>query len=87
MVMTDVLLSEDGQAQERRLLAQVLQHVEEAQLWSEERTFGTLGLLFGMARRGAAFVVRPHGQGQGELRGRPSRKGPTAVAYPAAASQ
>ena len=75
MLITDVLLSEDGHAQERRLLAQVLQHVEEDQLWIEDRHFGTLGLMFGMARRGAAFVVRQHGQVQGELRGRPTRKG------------
>jgi Transposase DDE domain len=75
MLITDVLLSEDGHAQERRLLAQVLQHVEEDQLWIEDRNFCTLGLMFGMARRGAAFVVRQHGQVQGELLGRPTRKG------------
>ena len=33
--------------------------------------------MFGMARRGAAFVVRQHGQVQGELLGRPTRKGAT----------
>ena len=33
--------------------------------------------MFGMARRGAAFVVRQHGQVQGELLGRPTRKGTT----------
>src|ERR671936_384277 len=31
--------------------------------------------MFGMARRGAAFVARQHGQLQGELLGRPTRKG------------
>jgi hypothetical protein len=77
MLITDVFLSEDGHAQERRLIAQVLQHVREDQLWSEERNFCTLGLLFGMARRGAAFVVRQHGQVQGALLGRPTRKSPT----------
>ena len=75
MLITDVVLSEDGHAQERSLLAQVLQHVEEDQLWIEDRNFCTLGLMFGMARRGAAFVVRQHGQLQGELLGRPTRKG------------
>jgi hypothetical protein len=75
MLITDVFLSEDGHAQERRLIAQVLQHVGEDQLWSEDRNFCTLGLMFGMARRGAAFVVRQHGQLQGELLGRPTRKG------------
>jgi Transposase DDE domain len=77
MVITDVGLSEDGHAQERSLLAQVLQHVRADQLWIEDRNFCTLGLLFGMARRGAAFVVRQHGQWQGELLGRPTRKGTT----------
>jgi hypothetical protein len=77
MLLTDVFLSEDGHAQERRLLAQVLQHVETDQLWIEDRNFCTLGLMFGMARRGAAFVVRQHGQVQGELLCRPTRKGTT----------
>jgi hypothetical protein len=58
MLITDVVLSEDGHAQERSLIAQVLQHVEEDQLWIEDRNFCTLGLMFGMARRGATFVVR-----------------------------
>jgi IS4 transposase len=77
MLITDVVLSEDGHAQERRLLSQVLQHVEEDQLWIEDRNFCTLGLMFGIARRGAAFVVRQHGQLSGELLGRATRKGTT----------
>ena len=76
-LIPDVVLSEDGHAQERRLLAQVLQHVEEDQRWIEERTFCTLGLRFGRARRGAACVVRQHGPWQGELLCRPTRQGPT----------
>jgi hypothetical protein len=77
MLITDVVLSEDGHAQERRLIAEVLQHVREDDLWIEDRNFCTLGLMFGMARRGAAFVVRQHGQLQGELLGRSTRKGIT----------
>jgi Transposase DDE domain len=77
MLITDGFLSEDGHAQERRLIAEVLQHVKEDDLWIEDRNFCTLGLMFGMARRGAAFVVRQHGQLQGELVGRPTRKGTT----------
>jgi hypothetical protein len=77
LVITDVFLSEAGHAQERSLIAQVLPHVEADQLWIEERNFCPLGLLFGMARRGAAFVVRQHGQLPGELLGRPIRKGST----------
>jgi DDE family transposase len=77
MLITDVFLNEDGHAQERRLLTQVLQHVEADQLWIEDRNFCTLGLMFGIARRGAAFVGRQHGQLQGELLGRATRKGTT----------
>jgi len=77
MVITDVVLSEDGHAQERRVIAQVLPHVKADQRWIEERNFCTLGLLCGMARRGAAFVVRQHGQLQGELLGRATRTGTT----------
>jgi IS4 transposase len=77
MLITDVFLSEDGHAQERSILAQVLQHVRADQLWIEDRNFCTLSLMFGMARRGATFVVRQHGQLQGELLGRAKRTGTT----------
>jgi hypothetical protein len=75
MLITDVLLHEDGHAQERRLIAQVRQHVQADDLWIEDRNVCTLGLMFGMARRGAVFVVRQHGQVQGELVGRLTRQG------------
>ena len=57
------------------MIAEVLQHVQADDLWIEDRNFCTLGLMFGMARRGAAFVVRQHGQVQGELVGRLTRQG------------
>src|SRR5262249_35858005 len=47
MLITDVFLHEDGHAQERRLIAEVLHHVQADDLWIEDRTFGTLGLMFG----------------------------------------
>ena len=77
LLITEVFLAEDGHAQERSLITQVLQHVEADQLWIEDRNFCTLALMFGMARRGAAFVVRQHGQLQGELLGRAKRTGTT----------
>jgi hypothetical protein len=55
----------------------LLDLVEADQLWIEDRNFCTLGLLFGMHRRGATFVVRQHGQLQGELLGRAQRTGTT----------
>jgi hypothetical protein len=75
MLITDVLLHEDGHAQERSMIPEVLDLVEADQLWIEDRNFCTLGLLFGMHRRGATFVVRQHGQLQGELMGRAKRTG------------
>jgi IS4 transposase len=75
MLITDVFLNEDGHAQERRLIAEVLQHVQADDLWMEDRNFCTRTLLFGMAQRGAVFVVRQHSQLQGEYLGRPIRKG------------
>ena len=49
MLITDVFLHEDGHAQERRLIAEVLQHVQADDLWIEDRNFCTRALLFGMA--------------------------------------
>lgn len=77
MLITDVFLSEAGHAQERSLIDQVLQNVHEGELWIEDRNFCTRGLLFGMARRGACFLVRQHGQLKGELLGVPKRQGVT----------
>jgi IS4 transposase len=77
MLITDVFLNEDGHAQERSLIHAVLQTVGTGELWIEDRNFCTLGLMFGMARRGAYFLVRQHGQLQGQLLGAPKRKGMT----------
>ena len=77
MLITHVILNEDGHAQERSMIPEVLDLVEADQLWIEDRNFCTLGLLFGMHRRGATFVVRQHGQLQGELLGRAQRAGTT----------
>jgi hypothetical protein len=77
MLITDVILHEDGHAQERSMIPEVLERVEADQLWIEDRNFCTLGLLFGMHRRGATFVVRQHGQLQGELLSNAQRTGTT----------
>jgi len=72
---TDVLLSEEGPAQERSVIPEVVRTVNAGDLWIAARTVCPRGLLCGMARRGAAFLVRQHGQGKGELRGVPTRQG------------
>jgi hypothetical protein len=73
--VTAVLLAEDGQAQERSLLPDVLPLVEAQDLWLGDRNFCTLGFLFGVAARGACFVIRQHGQLQGQPVGRRKAKG------------
>jgi hypothetical protein len=77
LVMTAVFLDEDGHAQERRGIAQVLYSVSAGDLWSADRNFCTRGLMCGIARRGAAFLVRQHGQMHGERLGTPTRQGVT----------
>ena len=62
MLVTDVFPCEDGHAQERRLLPQVLLTVEAMDLWIADRNFCTTGFLFGIAAGDAAFVIRQHAQ-------------------------
>jgi IS4 transposase len=60
MLATDVILCEDGHAQERSLLDQVLELVRARDLWIEDRNFCTTNFLFGIARRAGFFLVRQH---------------------------
>ena len=62
MLATDVFPCEDGHAQERSLLPQVLKTAEAKDLWIADRNFCTTGFLFGIAEGGAAFVIRQHKQ-------------------------
>jgi IS4 transposase len=59
-VIRDVVLEEDGHAQERSLLDQV--PVEPGQLWIADRNFCGPTFLFGIQRTGAFFLVRRHAQ-------------------------
>ena len=60
MLVTDVILCEDGHAQERSLLKQVLELVKPRDLWIADRNFCTTNFLFGIAQRDAFFVIRQH---------------------------
>ena len=62
MLVSDVFPCEDGHAQERRILPQVLPTVEANDLWIADRNFCTTGFLFGIANRDAAFLIRQHKQ-------------------------
>ena len=66
----DVLPCEDGHAQERSLLGELLQTVERDDMWMGDRNFCTVDYLFGIARRNAKFVIRQHGNLRYELMGR-----------------
>src|SRR6478672_5093065 len=75
MLATEVVLCEDGHAQERSLLGQVLPCVEPDDLWIADRNFCTGDFLRGIAARGGCFVVRQHGQLKGTLVGVRQSKG------------
>jgi len=69
MLATEVVLCEDGHAQERSLLGQVLPLVTQDDLWMADRNFCTVDFLCGIAARGGGFVMRQHGQLKGTLVG------------------
>jgi hypothetical protein len=59
-VATDVIPCEDAYAQERSLLPEGLASVAAQDCIVADRNFCTTGFLFGLARRGAFFVMRQH---------------------------
>jgi len=61
MLVIDVILCEDGHAQERSMTAEILALVGSNDLWIADRNFCTTTLLFGIAARGGGFVIRQHG--------------------------
>ena len=75
-LMIDVLLCEDGHAQERSLLPEVLPMVQSGDLWIDDRNFCTTGFTFGIVRRGGCFLVRQHASTlHWELVGKRHRRG------------
>jgi len=75
MLATEVVLCEDGHAQERSLLGQIRPWVAQDDLWIADRNFCTGDFLGGIAARGGCFVIRQHGQLQGTLVGSRTYKG------------
>src|SRR5262245_59708948 len=59
-LILDVVLEEDGHAQERSLLDQI--PIEPGQLWIADRNFCLRTFLFRILRAGAFFLVRRHAQ-------------------------
>lgn len=66
---TTVIPCEDGHAQERSLLDDVLPLVEAGDLWIVDRNFSTTAFLTGIDAAGACFIVRQHGGLNGTLVG------------------
>ena len=60
MLATDLIVCEDGHAQERSLTDEILGLVEPNDVWVDDRNFCTTRLLFGIADKGAFFVTRQH---------------------------
>lgn len=76
---THVFPCEDGHAQERSLLGEVLPCVEKDDLWIEDRNFCTLGFLFGIRSHHGKFIVRQHANLPGKLRGKLKYRGRVAT--------
>jgi hypothetical protein len=60
MLIADVFPCEDGHAQERALLPAVAGAVRPGEVWVADRNFCTTDFLFGIAARGACFLIRQH---------------------------
>jgi hypothetical protein len=75
-LVTDVFPCEDGHAQERALLGEVLPRVQPRDVWVADRNFCTTDFLFGIAVRHGFFVIRQHAQTlHWQLRGRRRYRG------------
>lgn len=77
MLASHVFLCEDGHAQERSLLDEVLLRVQRGDLWIADRNFCTIDFMIGIAARPSTFIIRQHGQLKGTLVGRRRTKGKT----------
>lgn len=61
MLVTDVLCCEDGHAQERATLPEVVPLIAARDLWVADRNFCTTDFWFALAERKACGVIRHHG--------------------------
>lgn len=67
---SDIFLTPDGHAQERSLLDDVLQTVQERDVWMADRNFCTFKFMFEIAKKRGFFIIRQHGKVEGTLKGR-----------------
>jgi hypothetical protein len=82
-LVTDVVLCEDGHAQERALIDPILDLVEAGSLWVADRNFCFQRFLLGIAGKQGAFVIREHDGLKYEVASelRPCGRGPTGDLY------
>jgi hypothetical protein len=59
-LVVDVVCCEDGHAQERSMMKDILATVAAMDLWIADRNFCTTGILFGIAQRQGSFLIRQH---------------------------
>jgi hypothetical protein len=76
-LVLDVLPCEDGHAQERTLLPELLETIERDDLWIADRNFCTIAFMFGIGQRRGKFIIRQHGNLPFTLKGRRKRIGQT----------
>lgn len=69
-LVDNVFLLEDGHAQERTILSDVLNTVGPMDLLLADRHYCTIGFLIGIAIRCGFFLIRQHGSLKGELVGK-----------------
>jgi len=82
-LVEDVIACEDGHANERSLVERLLDKVQAGQCWMADCNFSTLKMLFGIAARKAAFIIRQRGALEGVLTGERKKLGriATGVVY------
>jgi IS4 transposase len=61
-LMTHLFGSPDGHQSERALIGRLLEAVRPGQLWIADRHYCTVGMMEGIAARGACFIIRHHAQ-------------------------
>lgn len=75
MVIEDVVCCEDGHAQERTLLKDLLPSIHKNDLIIDDRNFCTLGFLFALKEKKAFFITRQHGRMPWQPEGKPRYMG------------
>ena len=82
-LIEDIVVCEDGHANQKPLFQHLLPKIQRNQCWIADRDFSTPDFLFGIKERRAYFLIRQHGQIQGEKVGRQRRLGrvDTGVVY------